>query len=157
MKAVELYDACPHLSELFRELVPGEGQANTFGGEVVRAVNRIVYRYLNDGDMIGQGYGRETVNPPVRFLLNKPGAVSDESRIFLINALDGECSDDEEQYSDNLYNLMRDAEKYCDENPNAKTANTENMWDYATEEDSDDDEDWYEEEEPEEYSEDEEW
>ena len=53
---------------LFEELVPSMGKADTEGGEIMRAVNRIQYRYWNDGDIAGQGYGKRTVNPAVRFL-----------------------------------------------------------------------------------------
>ena len=46
------------LDALFEELVPGEGKAETVAGEIVRAVEHIAYRYDNDGDRIGIGYGR---------------------------------------------------------------------------------------------------
>lgn len=55
-------------NELFDELVPMSGMADTLGGEIVRAVTRIQYRYYNDGDIAWNGYGRKTVNPSVRFL-----------------------------------------------------------------------------------------
>ena len=55
-------------NEIFEKLVPNCGMAETLGGEIVRAVSRIGYRYYNDGDMAWEGYGRETVNPAVRFL-----------------------------------------------------------------------------------------
>ena len=54
-----------HLSETdnakFEELcdkyLPAWGKANTLGGEILRAINRIVYRYYNDGDTIDWYYG----------------------------------------------------------------------------------------------------
>lgn len=54
--------------ELFEQYVPGMGKAETLAGEILRAVGRIGYRFYNDGDIAWQGYGRETVNPAVRFL-----------------------------------------------------------------------------------------
>ncbi|MBQ3348785.1 MAG: hypothetical protein IJG38_00145 [Thermoguttaceae bacterium] len=54
--------------KMFDQLVPGTGKADTLGGEVLRAINRIGYRFFNDGDKAWEGYGRETVNPAVRFL-----------------------------------------------------------------------------------------
>lgn len=57
------------LNMLFLELVPGEGKADTVAGEMVRAVERIVYRYFNDGDLPGVMYG-ESVNSSVRYLNN---------------------------------------------------------------------------------------
>lgn len=56
------------LEELSYELVPGVGKAATTAGELVRAVNRIDYRWYNDGDVVGVGYGKETCNAPLRFL-----------------------------------------------------------------------------------------
>lgn len=53
---------------LFDALVPGTGHAESLGGELLRAAERIAYRYYNDGDMAGEGYGRETVNPAVRYM-----------------------------------------------------------------------------------------
>lgn len=54
---------------LFDVLVPGMGHADTLGGELLRAAERIAYRYYNDGDRAGEGYGRETVNPAVRYMI----------------------------------------------------------------------------------------
>lgn len=60
--------------KLFERHVPVEGAAATKGGEILRAMNRIAYRWLNDGDICGVGYGRETVNPAARWLSrNVPG------------------------------------------------------------------------------------
>lgn len=55
-------------NDLFHKYVPGMGKAETLAGEILRAVAKIGYRYYNDGDIAWQGYGRETVNPAVRFL-----------------------------------------------------------------------------------------
>ena len=54
---------------LFDALVPGTGHADSLGGELLRAAERIAYRYYNDGDQVGEGYGRETVNPAVRYMV----------------------------------------------------------------------------------------
>lgn len=43
--------------ELCDKYVPAWGKANTLGGEILRAINRIVYRYYNDGDTIDWYYG----------------------------------------------------------------------------------------------------
>lgn len=59
------------LNELFDELVPPYGKANTLAGEVVRALSRIAYRYYNDGDRIAVDYGCETCTPAARFLIEK--------------------------------------------------------------------------------------
>ena len=42
---------------LFGKLVPGSGNAGTMEGEMLRAINKIVYRKYNDGDYFFTGYG----------------------------------------------------------------------------------------------------
>ena len=54
----------------YNELVPGQGDAETVEGEMLRAINRIVYRYYNDGDEYHTGYGTETAGPAHSFLVN---------------------------------------------------------------------------------------
>ena len=58
------------LSKYFKELVPPAGKADTVAGEMVRAVCRLQYRFYNDGDMIGVGYGNETCNAAARYLVD---------------------------------------------------------------------------------------
>lgn len=53
---------------LFSRLVPFEGHCETLEGETLRAVNRIIYRYYNDGDYWWMGYGCETAGPAETFL-----------------------------------------------------------------------------------------
>jgi hypothetical protein len=50
-------------SFLYELLVPGMGNTSTTQGEMLRAYNRIAYRWYNDGDMIHTGYGIETAAP----------------------------------------------------------------------------------------------
>lgn len=59
------------IEDLFEELVPTSGKADTVAGEIIRAIARISYRNYNDGDHIGVGYGNETCNPPARYLMKK--------------------------------------------------------------------------------------
>ena len=44
-------------NSLFDEYVPAEGKADTVGGEILRAMSRIVYRYYNDGDTVDEYCG----------------------------------------------------------------------------------------------------
>ena len=64
-----MYNA--ELEELFDQLVPEIGSAETVAGEIVRAICQIGYRCYNDGDHLGVGYGRETCNPAGRYLAKK--------------------------------------------------------------------------------------
>ena len=63
--------AFDELSVLFKKLVPSNGPAETVEGEMVRAMNRIIYRCYNDGDVIGKGYGKETVDPSAKWLVSR--------------------------------------------------------------------------------------
>ena len=54
--------------KLFDELVPANGATGNKAGEIVRAYNRLAYRWWNDGDRIDIGYGKETCNAAARFL-----------------------------------------------------------------------------------------
>lgn len=45
--------------ELCDKYLPAWGKANTLGGEILRAINRIVYRYYNDGDTVDRYCGNE--------------------------------------------------------------------------------------------------
>lgn len=49
-------------------LVPASGMANTVAGEIIRAMDRLIYRYYNDGDRPYDGYGNETCNGSFRYL-----------------------------------------------------------------------------------------
>jgi hypothetical protein len=55
---------------LYDELVPVSGDAETLEGEMLRAINKIIYRYYNDGDKYYEGYGTETAGPAHSFLVN---------------------------------------------------------------------------------------
>ena len=55
---------------LYDKLVPGNGDAETLEGEMLRAINRIIYRYFNSGDKYYEGYGTETAGPAHSFLVN---------------------------------------------------------------------------------------
>ena len=55
---------------LFDKLVPGSGDSETVEGEMIRAINRIIYRFFNDGDFFYKGYGAETAGPAHSFLIN---------------------------------------------------------------------------------------
>ncbi len=56
---------------LFQKLVPPMGKADSLAGEMIRAACRIGYRFYNDGDQLGIGYGKETCNAAGRFLIKQ--------------------------------------------------------------------------------------
>lgn len=59
------------IEELFELLVPSSGPSQYTGGEIVRAMMRILYRDANDGDVFYDGYGIETCADAVAFLCDK--------------------------------------------------------------------------------------
>lgn len=59
------------INTLFDKLVPDSGKADMVAGEIIRAISHIGCRNWNDGDHLGIGYGRETVNPAARYLAAK--------------------------------------------------------------------------------------
>jgi len=59
------------LNSWAEDYMPGSGTANTKGGELVRAAQRILTEYYNNGNMIGRGYGNETANPAARYIVEK--------------------------------------------------------------------------------------
>ena len=127
------------LSDLFDELVPASGKADTVAGEIVRAVERIIYRNWNDGDHIGVGYGRETCNPAARYLSKVCGG----EVAACIGAMWGVENDTiYDKLTDLLGKLVLD---YLDRHPDMKIA--ENVFDMYDARDPDEDVDFVEEDE----------
>ena len=110
------------INELFEELVPMVGKADTVAGEIVRATCRIGYRWCNDGDQIGVEYGNETCNCAARYLI-----MTCDSTVYdvIIRQLWG-CRD-EQRYDAGLNVLYGKVLAFIDRNPGLKT--TENLAD----------------------------
>lgn len=126
------------INAMFDRLVPMSGKADTVAGEIVRAISRITHRNYNDGDHLGIGYGRETVNPAARFL----SAKCDDRVAGALSAAWG--IENEDAYSLKLEAAEAAVLAYLNEHPELETKeNTEDMWDYMDEyEDVDRDEDY---------------
>lgn len=45
--------------EMYNRYVPARGKADTLGGEILRAINRIVYKFYNDGDTVARYYSSD--------------------------------------------------------------------------------------------------
>jgi hypothetical protein len=76
------------LVALFDKLVPGSGSADTLEGEIVRAINKILYRFYNDGDVWHKGYGIETAGPAAAFLVEE-SPISVRAELDESDGLDG--------------------------------------------------------------------
>ena len=59
------------LDFLHSNFVPTSGMADTQGGEMIRAMMRIMYRDYNDGDVFYMGYGLETCGSSAAYLMSK--------------------------------------------------------------------------------------
>lgn len=117
------------LHDLVVGLVPQSGHAETVAGEIVRAVCRINYRYINDGDHVGVGYGKNTCNPAARFLMKKAGADVAQA----VSNLWG--LKDDEHYYVLLDVLIEEVLSYIEDNPELRnTENTEDMLDFVDKE-----------------------
>lgn len=125
---------------LFAELVPPMGKADTLAGEIIRAASRIGYRFFNDGDQLGIGYGKETCNPAGRFLMKR----TNEKIAGIVSSMFGLYF--EEKYEVKLEELLNAIVEYVEGNPELRQTETDDMFDYRDEhEDTDDcvDEEWY--------------
>ena len=120
------------INELFKELVPFEGKADTVAGEIVRAICRIGYRYINDGDRIDIEYGKKTCNPAARYIQS----VCDLHIQLSIAIMWSEYNDAE--YEELLEELKQDVLDFIEKHPELKTTpNETDMTDFTSPEDED--------------------
>ena len=126
------------MDELFDELVPSMGKADTEAGEIVRAYNRIAYRYFNDGDKLGIGYGKETCNAAGRYIIAHMRE-SSEIREAILEMWENWSDHQYEQALDRLGWAILDL---IDNREEMRNNQTEDMWDHFDKyEDVDDTED----------------
>jgi len=81
------------LEELTGQLMPISGKADTPEGELIRAFQKIGYRFYNDGDFPTVGYGAETSGPALAFFQDH--APTNELAMYanaIENASDNESS-----------------------------------------------------------------
>ena len=120
---------------LFSKLVPGQGKAETLEGEMLRAINRIVYRYYNDGDKYYEGYGAETAGPAVSFLVNAVHPL----RAKMSRIMDGKILSDNE-YENMLKEALGLILDYIEGKEGEYTKNTQgDIFDYESEYEDEDD------------------
>lgn len=79
---VEIWsEAKDTLEALSNNYMPSSGPADTVLGEMLRAINRICYRFFNDGDYAAHGYGVETVAPSCAYLLDEAYVACDDAGV----------------------------------------------------------------------------
>lgn len=90
---------------LFDKLVPSEGMCETLAGELIRAVNKIEYRWFNDGDKFNEGYGIETCGQPAYLLMNFETEDVDEAPFWDLMYEMAESSANDDVYEKNIERL----------------------------------------------------
>jgi len=109
---------------LYDELVPGSGKADTVEGEMLRAINRIVYRYYNDGDEYHTGYGTETAGPAHSYLVNAPHPIRYEVTTLFKNGTN---------YEQTIKDVLDRILDHIESRRGKYTPNSEDMYDYEPE------------------------
>ena len=116
-----------------------QGKAESLAGELVRATSRISYRFNNDGDRLGIGYGKETCNAAGRFLMKK----GTKEIATLVGALWG--MENEDAYEAVLAILVGKVTDYVETNPDLRSQPTEDFWEFFDEKEDreeEEEEDW---------------
>ena len=129
--------------KLFDKLVPGSGAAKTVEGELMRAINRLVYRWYNDGDYFYKGYGAETAGPAHSFLTNSR-EIPFELQTTLTSTFNKAIDAPEDGYERLLNFALEKVLDYIEGKDGNYTESNEDMFNYESEfEDEEDYEDDY--------------
>ena len=117
--------------EMYDKYVPACGKAATLGGEILRAINRIIYKFYNDGDTTARYYSSSYNHSyGAELFLEKYVPGYDPTRDIMDDA------EFEEKASQNLKRVL----EYLKNNPALfETVNNENFLDLSPEEEWDDD------------------
>tara|TARA_B000000475_G_scaffold266316_1_gene255919 strand:+ start:2600 stop:4036 length:1437 start_codon:yes stop_codon:yes gene_type:complete len=136
---------------LFDKLVPGSGDSETVEGEMIRAINRIIYRFFNDGDYFYRGYGAETAGPAHSFLINS-NQIPFDIQSTLTSIFDKAMGADEDGYERLIKFALEKVVDHVEATPEDEyTKLDRGMFDFESEfedeEEEDDYDDYYDEEE----------
>lgn len=113
---------------LFDKLVPQSGKCDTLAGELLRAVNKLDYRWYNDGDRFFEDYGIETCGQPAYFLAHFEHMEDNPFwDLIMVCAEDG--GKDEDDYSDWLNELRQDVADYINSHQELLALETDDMYD----------------------------
>lgn len=115
------------IDAVFDDLIPPTGMAETVGGEILRAIMRIIYRDYNDGDKFFEGYGLETCASSAEYLYDM--GFSEDIQKILDNAY--RLTDDDDAYTDAISLLTKHILTHLANNPELFwTQNTEDSRNY---------------------------
>tara|TARA_B100000497_G_scaffold61317_1_gene69618 strand:+ start:160 stop:618 length:459 start_codon:yes stop_codon:yes gene_type:complete len=107
----------------FKQLVPNMGKCDTVEGEMLRAINKIIYRQFNDGDYFFEGYGCETAGPAHAYLINESPLAKRLNEIFSTTEFNYT------QYDDTIYAALETILDYIDSVKGQYTNNELDMLD----------------------------
>ena len=143
----------------FKELVPGSGNSDKLEGEMLRAINRLIYRHFNSGDFFDKGYGIETAGPAHSFLVNSseiPFEIQQTLKSIFSKAEGLSYENNDDGYETLMYLALEKILDYIDSKEGVYTDNKDDIFNYDAEfEDLDDEDqgDYDEEEQDDEYEE----
>ena len=132
----------------FKELVPSSGNSNKLEGEMLRAINRIIYRHYNDGDFFDRGYGIETAGPAHSFLVNSreiPFEIQQTLKSIFSKAEGLGFKNNDDGYERLMYLALEKILDYIDSKEGVYTDNKDDIFNYESEFEDLDDEDEYDE------------
>ena len=113
--------------KLFDLLVPESGKCDTLAGEIIRAINKIDYRWYNDGDRFFEDYGIETCGQPALFLANVE--IDAETPFYDSIIMAGENNYDGNYYDRWVEDMKKFAVDTIKANPNLLATETTDMYD----------------------------
>jgi hypothetical protein len=127
------FDVDGDLNSWAEDYVPGSGKANTKGGELVRAAQRILTEYYDGGNMIGRGLGNETVNPAARYIVKNTSYEGNDEIEDMLNHVirmdDGEYDSWLKRFENDFADWLRGNEELFAE------PNDDDIADYAEDDD----------------------
>lgn len=112
------------------QYIPASGKANSVGGEIMRAISRIVYRFYNDGDTVDHYYGSN-----FNILIGADRYLCNTLRRSIYDSMRGE-DEDEDNYEKLLEKNMASIFNYLLQNQNLfSKRNSEDYQDLGEEND----------------------
>ncbi len=133
---------------LYEQLVPANGKCETAEGEMLRAVNKVIYRYYNDGDVWWRGYGAEVVGPCVAYLTQANVIDAKSNTIELSSLIEASDGVDGNKYITVWHKILDKVLTYIETN-GAKTPNYLDMLAFEPKYEDEDDDWCYEEDDSE--------
>lgn len=112
---------------LFDVLVPSSGKCDTLAGELIRAINKIEYRWFNDGDRWFEDYGIETAGPAAMFVINFEN--DDETPYYDFMIEWAEDNSDDDEYDTKVEQLKNSMSAYIENHHELLAMETKDMYD----------------------------